>query len=129
MIVWGGDNGAQTYVTDGGRFNPTTNTWTTVNPIGAPSGRSDHSAVWTGTEMVVAGGAPSAAGDFGARYQAKGNFWTAFNDSSGLLSRHDHTAVWTGSEMVVWGGVNGTSFLNETWSYAPARTLFLYQRP
>ena len=39
-----------------------------------------------------------------------------------------HTAVWTGSEMIVWGGSSGT-YLNDTYSYTPERTLYLYQRP
>ena len=31
-------------------------TWTPTNTTNAPSGRVDHSAVWTGTEMIMWGG-------------------------------------------------------------------------
>ena len=43
-------------VNDGGRYNPTANSWTAVPTTGAPAARCDHTAVWTGSEMIVWGG-------------------------------------------------------------------------
>ena len=52
MIVWGG-----TGDTTGGRYNPGTDTWNaTSTGANVPSPRVFHTAVWTGTEMIVWGG-------------------------------------------------------------------------
>ncbi len=68
MIVWGGrfSDGyeALQIFGDGGRFDPLLGEWIPVTPIGAPTGRDGHTAIWTGSEMIVWGG--SAPG--GARY-------------------------------------------------------------
>ncbi|MBI3950985.1 MAG: hypothetical protein HY314_11085 [Acidobacteria bacterium] len=40
----------------GGRYNPATDTWTATSSSGAPNARSFHTAVWTGSEMIVWGG-------------------------------------------------------------------------
>ena len=41
---------------DGGRYNPAGNSWTAVSTTGAPAARYHHTAVWTGSEMIVWGG-------------------------------------------------------------------------
>jgi hypothetical protein len=76
MIIWGGYNGTN-YLNDGARFSPASNSWigwiagsaigarynpasdswTPVTTSGAPAGRYLHTAVWTGSEMIVWGGA------------------------------------------------------------------------
>src|SRR5260370_29378284 len=55
MIVWGGDDNSG-YSNTGGRYNPGTNSWTATSTTNAPSGRDSHTAVWTGSEMIVWGG-------------------------------------------------------------------------
>lgn len=58
MIVWGGlevVGGVAYWFDDGAKYNPTTNAWTVIQSGGAPSARSQHTAVWTGTEMIVWG--------------------------------------------------------------------------
>jgi N-acetylneuraminic acid mutarotase len=79
MIVWGGrGNTAGSYLGDGGRYNPQSNTWAPVTTVGAPSPRDIHSAVWTGTEMIVWGGfgATGYLND-GGRYNPVADTWTA----------------------------------------------------
>jgi hypothetical protein len=59
MIVWGGWNGddhARNYALDGGRYDPKTDRWRPISRKGAPEPREDHSAIWTGREMIVWGG-------------------------------------------------------------------------
>jgi Protein metal binding site. len=57
MIIWGGgDFGQFNFRTTGGRYNPSTDTWTGITTTGAPGPRQGASAVWTGIEMVVWGG-------------------------------------------------------------------------
>jgi len=52
MVVWGGaDPIAATKVDTGGRYNPATDTWTPTSTVGAPSARSSHTTVWTGSLM------------------------------------------------------------------------------
>jgi N-acetylneuraminic acid mutarotase len=41
---------------DGGRYNPKTNTWAPVTTTGAPIPRSEHTAVWANTQMIIWGG-------------------------------------------------------------------------
>ena len=43
--------------------------------------------------------------------------------------RADHTGVWTGNEMIIWGGLGQSGDLNDTWSYTPGKTMFLYLKP
>jgi N-acetylneuraminic acid mutarotase len=89
---------------DGSRYNPAGNSWTAVNPTGAPTARQYHKAVWTGSEMIVWGGYNGGPLNDGARYNPAGNSWTAVNPTGAPTARRYHTALWTGSEMIVWGG-------------------------
>ena len=59
MIVWGGEsfyNGSNHYLNTGGRYNPGTDSWTATSTANVPHGRAYHTAVWTGSEMIVWGG-------------------------------------------------------------------------
>ena len=57
MIVWGGLNDyTGPYIGSGGRYNPLTDGWTATSGTNAPSARTFHTGVWTGTEMVIWGG-------------------------------------------------------------------------
>jgi N-acetylneuraminic acid mutarotase len=83
-------------------------TWTPTTQTGAPVGRSDHTAVWTGSEMIVWGG--NGGSNTGGRYNPSTDSWTATSLMNAPSPRYQHTAVWTGSEMIVWGGYNGSEF-------------------
>ena len=133
MIVWGGYNAANTLdFNDGGVYDPAAKSWTAVTTGGAPSARAGHTAVWTGSAMIVWGGAnySGAALDGGGVYYPTANNWTATTPGGAPPAREYHTAVWTGSTLIVWGGNNGTSLLNDTFIYTPAgtQTLYVYQR-
>jgi hypothetical protein len=89
-------------------------TWTATNTNNAPSARFFHTAVWTGTEMIVWGGSNgSNTVNTGGRYNPKTDSWTATSTSNAPAGRSDHTAVWTGNEMIVWGGHRILPFLFE----------------
>ena len=47
---------SNSYLNTGGRYNPSTDTWIATSTINAPDGRTGHTAVWTGSEMIVWGG-------------------------------------------------------------------------
>ena len=58
MIVWGGTYsiGADWYyLNDGKRYDPATDSWTDLEESGLAA-RTGHSAVWTGSEMILWGG-------------------------------------------------------------------------
>jgi N-acetylneuraminic acid mutarotase len=136
MIVWGGYfyDGSWHYFNTGGRYNPSTDTWTATSTTNAPTARFWHTAVWTGSsEMIVWGGGDDVVGltNTGGRYNPETNSWTATSTTSAPLPREAHAAVWTGSEMVVWSGVfdqsntysdNGGRYDPGTDSWTPVST-------
>src|SRR5688500_3462383 len=77
MIVWGGRTDAGQPLGDGGRFDPTTNSWSPVAALNAPMARFAHSAVWTGREMIVWGG--TGGGNTGARYDPVTDAWATIS--------------------------------------------------
>ena len=105
----------------GGPNGCTDDTWTPTTTANAPSARFYHTAVWTGSEMIVWGG-EDGVGVFlntGGRYNPATDTWAATSTSNVPSGRESHTAVWTGSEMIIWGGFNG-SFFNTGGRYNPS---------
>jgi N-acetylneuraminic acid mutarotase len=96
--------------------------WAATSTVNAPVGRHAHTAVWTGSEMIVWGGeAVSGYLNTGSRYNPTTDSWTAISTSGVPAARSQHTAVWTGSEMIVWGGVgNGPTYVNTGGRYNPS---------
>jgi N-acetylneuraminic acid mutarotase len=96
--------------------------WAATSTVNAPIARHAHTAVWTGSEMVVWGGeAVSGYLNTGSRYNPTTDSWTATSTSGVPAARSQHTAVWTGSEMIVWGGVgNGPTYVNTGGRYNPS---------
>ena len=111
MIVWGGYlfDGSSRFLNTGGRYNPSTNSWTGTSTINVPTGRRFHTAAWTGDEMIIWGGQDenSAQLNTGGRYYPVWNAWVPTTTVNTPSARDSHTAVWTGSEMIVWGGYDG----------------------
>jgi N-acetylneuraminic acid mutarotase len=113
MIVWGGvaSSGGvgSSYVNTGGRYDPSTDSWTATSTANAPIGRYAHTTVWSGSQMIVWGGstANNSYSNTGGSYNPGTDSWTATSTTSPPVARTYHTAVWTGSEMVVWGGASG----------------------
>jgi N-acetylneuraminic acid mutarotase len=127
MIVFGGivfGPLQNTYQNTGGRFDPQTSTWKLLPTTGAPT-RADHTAVWTGTEMIVWGGVDgtATAPTTGARYNPQTNTWTPMSTVGAPAGRHRHAAVWSGTEMIVWGGgaAGGGRYnpTTDTWTALP----------
>ncbi len=79
-------------------------TWTPTLQLLDP--RYWHTAVWTGSEMIVYGGMEAVGtiyGD-GSRYDPATDTWTLLPTTGSPGRRQSHVAVWSGSEMIVWGG-------------------------
>ena len=66
-------------VNTGGRYNPNTNSWTATTTTNAPIERYGHTAVWSGTEMIIWGGNNGGSSfKTGGRYLPGTNSWTSY---------------------------------------------------
>jgi N-acetylneuraminic acid mutarotase len=127
MIVWGGqtqENCNPTCVlkitSTGGRYNPSSDTWTATDVSNAPAPRYGHTAVWTGSEMIVFGGRGSnGVLNATGRYEPATDSWLPVSTSNEPAARENHTAVWTGTQMIVWGGDDGHNAMNTGGRYEP----------
>jgi hypothetical protein len=68
-----------------------------------------HTAVWTGSTMIVWGGRDAFAltlstQNTGGAYEPVSGGWSATDTGTAPTARMSHTAVWSGAEMIVWGG-------------------------
>ena len=124
MIVWGGswtDMVGPHYYNSGGQYDPITDSWSETGGSGVPNPRDSHSAVWTGTEMIVWGGYWATIHlNTGGRYNPVTGIWTSTSVTNVPTPRSSNTAVWTGNEMIIWGGSDGTSYLNTGGRYNPS---------
>jgi hypothetical protein len=80
--------------------------WSTPTQGIPPNGRFAHSAVWTGSKMIIWGGATASTTSLadGAAYDPGNGSWTPISSTNAPSARRSHSAVWTGTEMIVWGG-------------------------
>ncbi len=76
----------------------------------APSPRSKHTAIWTGTQMVIWGGVDDNNQlVIGASYKPADDSWQPTGLITGTAApRERHSAVWNGQLMLTYGGVGDT---------------------
>jgi hypothetical protein len=67
MIVWGGS--FESLFDSGGVYDPEAGAWTSTSTTGAPAARDVHTAVWTGSTMIVWGGLAPDAVNTGGTYE------------------------------------------------------------
>ena len=129
MLIWGAWDYTTTF-NNGGRYNPTTNSWTAIATSGAPSARREHSIVWTGEEMIIWGGwNGTTTFNDGSRYNPVTDSWKVITTQSSPSARRRASTAWTGKEMFVWSGSVLGEWDTEIFAYRPYRQLYLYQRP
>jgi N-acetylneuraminic acid mutarotase len=125
MVVWGGrDAFALTISTvdTGGVYDPALDTWTPTSTTRAPGRRWQHTAVWSGGDVLVWGGQEAFStflGDGGA-YSPPSDAWSAVPLAGAPSARQGHVAVWTGQEMVVWGGATSGGETDTGAAFDPA---------
>jgi len=120
IIVWGGSFQTGQFFNSGGRYNPVSDTWqpTSVAP-GVPVGRTHHTAVWSGSEMIIWAGQNYIKTRSGARYSPATDSWKSTAVGPNVPEdRIDHSAVWDGTKMIIWGG-SKDSKLNSGGLYSP----------
>jgi len=126
LFIWGGlpvpASGPGTGAILGIGTNGIPTKWTAISGMGAPSARVGHSALWTGTKLIIWGGQNNSnvpLGD-GASYDPIADTWSALSRSNAPSARSFHAAVWTGTEMVIYGGESGSGTLADGSAYDPA---------
>lgn len=79
-----------------------------MSTTGAPSARVDHSAVWTGSRMLVWGG--QNYGGYrpkdGGSYDPETNSWVPIPADGAPSGREGFMPIWTGSRLLVVGGID-----------------------
>lgn len=96
--------------------------WTSI-PAAPIVGRSDAVGIWTGSQMLVWGGAnPTGSRDYsdGATYNPTTRRWTKL-PTAPLSARSEAASVWTGHLLFVWGGTDARGHTdNDGALYDPA---------
>ena len=107
LVFYGGDGCGGAGFPDGWVFSDTTPGITGFQIANAPGCRTGHTAVSTGTEMLVYGGhIGSFLADVGHAYDPVADEWAPFpgEPQPTYPYRTEGVAVWTGTRMLVWGG-------------------------
>jgi N-acetylneuraminic acid mutarotase len=71
----------------------------------APEPRYRHSAVWTGSQMIIWGGEIYLSTDTGARYDPATDTWSPTSTLNAPSPRIEPTMFWTGDRVLLWGGM------------------------
>jgi N-acetylneuraminic acid mutarotase len=96
--------------------------WRALSTTDAPSARTLHTAVWTGSKLIVWGGKLEGVGnvsDTGALYDPATDSWSPVSSVDAPSPRHSHSSVWTGSHMLVWGGFGASDYETTGARYDP----------
>jgi N-acetylneuraminic acid mutarotase len=94
-----------------------------VTTTGAPAARVRHTAVWTGTEMIVWGGSDGFDQvASGGRYDPATDAWTSTAATD--TPRDHHTAVWStaDSRMLIYGGIGDPPGFENLYLPSPSST-------
>ncbi len=108
MLIWGGNGSTNPFLDDGARYDPVADSWVAMSTSGAPTGRRNHTAVWTGALMIIWGGNDSSGYlSDGVKYAPAADLWTTIATTDQPCSRAKHSAIWSDSAkaMIIWGGV------------------------
>lgn len=111
MIVFGGSTGfgaSEVFLNTGAVYDPMTDAWMPMEVNGAPTVSGQLAGVWTGSKLVVWGGANAAQGGV---YDPMTNTWATMVTSGAPSPRSRHGLFWTGSKVIVWGGISSTGTL------------------
>ena len=101
--------------------------WAATSSTNVPEARGEHTAVWTGSEMIIWGGETFL--NTGARYNPTTDTWTATSTTNAPEARALHTTIWTDSEMIVWGGSSATAALDSGGRYCASPRVRPSPRP
>jgi N-acetylneuraminic acid mutarotase len=129
VFLWGGQ-GDPGLLGDGAALvlNPDGSApeWRRLSDAGAPSPRRRHTAVWTGTRLIIWGGlgwGDAPLGD-GKAYDPATDTWEDLPGTGAPGPRASHNAVWTGTEMLILAGANANGPLAAGGAYDPVKRVW-----
>jgi N-acetylneuraminic acid mutarotase len=108
LLIYGG-NGAN----DGYRYNPQSNSWTTMSSANAPSLRNFYISCFTGTDLIIWGGTDATNGtalSTGAKYNLAGNSWSQMTTTNAPQFLFGASGIIDGNSMYVYGGSSGNIY-------------------
>lgn len=118
LLVWSGIGLEEgDYLQRGERYNPATNTWTTMATEGSPPASWGTTAYWTGSRLLVWGGFDwylNEPVESGGLYDPEADTWQAMTDEGAPSYRLYGVSVWTGEELIIWGGADAFDLPNDT---------------
>jgi hypothetical protein len=97
--------------------------WSMVSRDRAPPPRVGHTAIWTGSTMLIWGGGPVLEVDgpgVGNAFSPARDAWEPLPTDGAPRARSYHTAIWTEGQLLVWGGRIGATFYADLGRYDPA---------
>ena len=104
---------------------------------GSPSARYDHTANWTGVEMLIFGGEKNnGVTNSGYAYDLLKDSWRSLTTRGNIIPRTRHTSEWTGNQLIVFGGLTSSNSnltskkyrISNTQLLDPQRTWHLYRK-
>lgn len=111
LLIFGGLGGpGAVTLTNGGRYDPLTDSWSAMSTVGEPSHRRSAAVAWTGDEMIVYGGQQGSFSETleyladGALYHPASDSWRPLPETPRSGPRSLHTGTWAGDRFIVWGG-------------------------
>jgi hypothetical protein len=118
MVVWGGEvdqwvedyGGPRGPFADGAIYDPRADEWSRFDS--ALRGRAHHTAVWTGSTVLIFGGEIRTGGSSFESLPDLDLFdpitlcWTELPDAPFKGTENYISAAWTGSSLVYWGATN-----------------------
>ena len=141
LIMFGGEAGgpdsAQHFLNDTWAYDPATNTWAELNPVGTlPRARIQPAMAYdpsSGRLIMFGGFLSSAAANDTWAYDPATNTWAELSPSGTLpLARGGHSIAYEPSthRLILFGGSNGSSTrFNDTWAYDPAANTWTELKP
>jgi N-acetylneuraminic acid mutarotase len=122
LLIWGGLDGtkpfARAVLQDGASYDPVGDAWVSMSSVGAPTGRSGAATAWTGTELLVFGGAGPDGDSIndGAAYNPDTDTWRPIAPAPNPAP-DGSSSVWTETELFVWGPSPGARYnpATNTW--------------
>ncbi|MGK0238290.1 MAG: N-acetylneuraminic acid mutarotase [Candidatus Pelagisphaera sp.] len=100
--------------------------WIDTANEGQPSARNGHSLVWTGSGLIVWGGAIAASvfANTGAIYHPSIDDWSELSSVDAPEARAGHSAVWADGGMLIWGGFSNSGYLADGKRFDPDTQLW-----
>ncbi|HVU00601.1 MAG TPA: kelch repeat-containing protein [Polyangiaceae bacterium] len=124
FVVWGGGDAAgSTDLATGGRYDPSTGSWSAVSSTGALGPRRAPHGFWTGSRVLFYGGTThtGAAVPGAALYDPANDRWSALTTTNEPAAALDPVVAWTGGSLLLFGGQVGGNGVGKAYSLDPTQ--------